>query len=140
MEVYYLSSQGDSDMQPGLRTFSAARSMSAVTGSLNSHALGKQFPWFPLTNPNALLAVEQGSSSSPISIAAAHVSFTVLSGVTRKDLGHRKWQQLPSVGKYTSSFLPAMSHGHGSNMTHQDQPSTQVCFSTLTEGSCCVSQ
>ncbi|NIG58435.1 cGMP-dependent protein kinase isoform X2 [Pontoporia blainvillei] len=58
-------------------------------------------PFYPKSpHPNPLLAVEPGSSSSPISIAAAHVSFTALSGVTRKDLGHRKWQQLPSVDAF----------------------------------------
>lgn len=46
------------------------------------------------------------------------VGLLVLSGVTSQDPGTQKWQQLHSKGKCVSSFLPATSPGHCSNMTH----------------------
>lgn len=79
-----------------------------VIGYLNSHSLGKHFPWSLFINLGYLLALESGSSSSPIPIASVPWSL----GNTCMDLG------LQSMDKYVSSFLPAMSPGHCSTMTH----------------------
>lgn len=104
-----MHSQGDSEMQPGSRTSLVAHSVLAPTGSWNCHPLGKTFlgSFFLIlfTTPNPLLALEPGRSSFPLSVAATLVIFTMISGVTCTALGHKKWQQLPSVGKYASLFL-----------------------------------
>ena len=108
-----MHSQGDSKMQPGSRTSLVAHSVLAPTGSWNCHPLGKHFSWFLFffffliffTSPNPLLALEPGRSSFPLSVAATLVIFTMISGVTCTALGHKKRQQLPSVGKCASLFL-----------------------------------
>ena len=113
---------------------------------LKFHSLGKHFSWFIFffliffTNTNPLLALEPGRSSFPLSIAATLVIFTMISGVTCTALGHKKWQQLPSMGKYASLFLA--NHESWPRFKHDTLGSAirSSLFSTLTKGSCLVSQ